>query len=124
MKTLEYQQRAVGELVDKTLRLLNDEGSRKKLVLEAPTGAGKTVMACQALAAIVDELHSRGGSRYQECAFIWFAPRKLHLQSYKSLKGAFAETRKLAHLGISFKIGRSTLSDANKRRSEAIFEAI
>ena len=35
-----------------------------------------------------------------------------------------AETRKLAHLGISFKIGRSTLSDANKRRSEAIFEAI
>lgn len=95
MKTLEYQQRAVGEIVDKTLRLLNDEGSRKKLVLEAPTGAGKTVMACQALAAIVDELHSRGGSRYQECAFIWFAPRKLHLQSYKSLKGAFAETRKL-----------------------------
>lgn len=95
MKTLEYQQRAVGELVDKTLRLLNDEGSRKKLVLEAPTGAGKTVMVCQALAAIVDELHSRGGSRYQECAFIWFAPRKLHLQSYKSLKGAFAETRKL-----------------------------
>ena len=35
-----------------------------------------------------------------------------------------AETRKLAHLGISFKIGRSTLADANKRRSEAIFESI
>ena len=35
-----------------------------------------------------------------------------------------AETRKLAHLGISFKIGRSTLSDANKRRPEAIFESI
>lgn len=35
-----------------------------------------------------------------------------------------AETRKLAHLGITFKIGRSTLADANKRRSEAIFEAI
>lgn len=35
-----------------------------------------------------------------------------------------AETRKLAHLGISFKIGRSTLADANKRRTEAIFEAI
>ena len=35
-----------------------------------------------------------------------------------------AETRKLAHLSITFKIGRSTLADANKRRPEAIFEAI
>lgn len=35
-----------------------------------------------------------------------------------------AETRKLAHLGINFKIGRSTLADANKRRPEAIFESI
>lgn len=34
-----------------------------------------------------------------------------------------AETRKLAHLGINFKIGRSTLADANKRRPEAIFES-
>ena len=34
------------------------------------------------------------------------------------------EARKLPHIGITFKIGRSTLADANKRRSEAIFEAI
>ena len=38
------------------------------------------------------------------------------------------DARKLSHLGITFKIGRSTLadanSDANRRRSEAIFEAI
>ena len=34
------------------------------------------------------------------------------------------EARKLLHIGITFKIGRSTLADANKRRSEAIFEAI
>ena len=95
MKTLQYQQRAVNELVDKTIRLLNDGGSRQKLVFEAPTGAGKTVMACQALATLIDEMHSRGGSKYQECAFIWFAPRQLHIQSYRSLKGAFAETRKL-----------------------------
>ena len=46
MKTLQYQQRAVGELVDKTIRLLNDDGSRLKLVFAAPTGAGQTVMAC------------------------------------------------------------------------------
>lgn len=35
-----------------------------------------------------------------------------------------AESRKLCHLGISFKIVRSTLADANARRSEAVFEAI
>lgn len=35
-----------------------------------------------------------------------------------------AETCKLSHLGITLKIGRSTLSDANKRRPVSIFEAI
>ena len=35
-----------------------------------------------------------------------------------------AETRKRAHPGITFKIGRSTLADANRRRPETIFEAI
>ncbi len=95
MKTLQYQQDAIKELTDKTIKLLNLGSSRRKIVFEAPTGAGKTVMACQTLANIVDELRTRSDSRYKECAFIWFAPRKLHLQSYMSLKGAFAETRKL-----------------------------
>jgi len=35
-----------------------------------------------------------------------------------------AEARKLSHLGISMMTSRSTLSDANKRRPEAVFEAI
>ena len=95
MKTLKYQQDAVSELTNKTIKLLNLGGSRRKIVFEAPTGAGKTVMTCQTLANIVDELRTRGDSRFKECAFIWFAPRKLHLQSYMSLKGAFGETRKL-----------------------------
>lgn len=95
MKNLAYQQKAVTELVDKTIRLLNLGGQRNKLVFEATTGAGKTVMACQMLAGLMDELHDRGDSRYQEVAFIWFAPRKLHIQSYEKLKGAFEETRTL-----------------------------
>ncbi len=95
MKNLAYQQKAVAELVDKTIRLLNLGGQRNKLVFEATTGAGKTVMACQMLAGLMDELHDRGDSRYQEVAFIWFAPRKLHIQSYEKLKGAFEETRTL-----------------------------
>ena len=35
-----------------------------------------------------------------------------------------ADTNKLAHIGILFKISRSTLADANMRRPHAIFEAI
>ncbi len=96
MKTLAYQQKAVAELTDKIIRLLNLGGHRRKIVFEAPTGAGKTVMACQTLANLVDDLKNRSDSRYEEVAFIWFAPRKLHLQSYASLKGAFSETRKLS----------------------------
>ena len=95
MKNIPYQQNAINELTDKTIRLLNLGGKRHKIVFEAPTGAGKTVMTCQTLANITDELKSRGDSRFQEVAYIWFAPRKLHLQSYASLKNAFGETRKL-----------------------------
>lgn len=95
MKNLAYQQKAVSDLIDKTIRLLNLGGQRNKLVFEATTGAGKTVMTCQMLAELRNEMRNRGGSRYQEVAFIWFAPRKLHLQSYNKLKGAFEETRTL-----------------------------
>ncbi len=95
MKTLQYQQEAIKQLVEKVIYQLNRSGSRRKIVFDAPTGAGKTVMACATLEAIVNELQNRGDSRYQECAFIWFAPRKLHIQSYDSLKKAFGESRKL-----------------------------
>ena len=49
MKELKYQVKAVNELVEKVIRLLNTSGNRKKLVFEAPTGAGKTVMASDML---------------------------------------------------------------------------
>lgn len=95
MKDFLYQSRAVEELTDKTIRLLNDGGSRRKIVFEAPTGSGKTVMACQTLSNIIDTLQSDGTNRFQEVAYIWFAPRKLHIQSYLKLKDAFNLGREL-----------------------------
>ena len=72
-----------------------------------------------------------GGERYTKHFNVW-----VHLvvmlyaviKRFDSLReittSLLADTKKLAHLGIMFKISRSTLADANKRRSEAIFEAI
>ena len=72
-----------------------------------------------------------GGERYTKRFNIW-----VHLvvmlyaviMRFDSLReitaSLLAEARKLNHLGLTFKIGRSTLADANKRRSEHIFEEI
>lgn len=95
MKDIKYQQVKGQELTDKVISLLNEGGNRRKIVFEAPTGSGKTVMACQTLANIADTLKSNGTNRYEEVAFIWFAPRKLHIQSYEKLKGVFANGREL-----------------------------
>lgn len=91
IKTLNYQQRAVNELVEKTTELLNEPGSRKRIVFKAPTGAGKTVMASQLLDQLTTELAEQG----KDIAIIWIAPNKLHQQSYMKMKNYFTETRVL-----------------------------
>ena len=72
-----------------------------------------------------------GGERYVKRFDYWthlIVMLYAVIQRFDSLReittSLLAETHKLGHIGIHFKIGRSTLADANKRRSEAIFEAI
>ncbi len=95
MKEIKYQQKYVRQLVDMTIDLLRLTGHRKTLIFKAPTGSGKTVMASQLLANLTEELQSRGDSPYQQVAFIWIAPNKLHQQSYFKMKNYFTETRLL-----------------------------
>ncbi len=95
MKEIKYQQKYVRQLVDMTIDLLRLSGHRKTLIFKAPTGSGKTVMASQMLADLTEELQSRGDSPYQQVAFIWIAPNKLHQQSYFKMKNYFTETRLL-----------------------------
>ncbi len=98
IKSLRYQQKAVNELIEKTVKLLNATGSRKKLIFKAPTGAGKTVMVSEMLSRIVAELPGRTDCMCSEVAFIWIAPNKLHEQSYFKMKNFFTETRELRPL--------------------------
>ncbi|MBR7093451.1 MAG: DEAD/DEAH box helicase family protein [Prevotella sp.] len=95
MKELRYQQRAVHDLVEKTIELLCLTGHRKQLVFKAPTGAGKTMMASQMLNELTEELQSRGDCPYQRVAYVWIAPNKLHQQSYFKMKEFFGETHLL-----------------------------
>ena len=94
-KEIKYQQKYVRKLVDETIDLLRLSGHRKTLIFKAPTGSGKTVMASQLLADLTEELQSRGDSPYQQVAYIWIAPNKLHQQSYFKMKNYFTETRLL-----------------------------
>ena len=72
-----------------------------------------------------------GGERYVKHFDAW---QHLVIMLYAVIKrfdslreitdSMFPETRKLAHLGISLMPRRPTLSDANARRKECVFEAI
>ena len=95
MKQLKYQEKAVRQLVETTVNLLGFNGNRRQVVLKAPTGAGKTVMASEMLATLTEELQSRSDLPFRQVAFIWIAPNKLHQQSYFKMKNFFTETKLL-----------------------------
>ncbi len=72
-----------------------------------------------------------GGERYVKSFDCWthlVVMLYAVIQRFDSLREITAsllgESRKLCHLGIGVKTSRSTLADANRRRSEAVFESI
>lgn len=91
MKQIRYQQKAVDDLVNKTIDLLGLRGNRHTLVFKSPTGSGKTVMASEMLMRLNQELAERPDAPYTEAAYIWIAPNKLHQQSYFKMKNYFTE---------------------------------
>lgn len=91
MKELRYQQKAVDELVSKTIDLMGLKGSRNALIFKSPTGSGKTVMASEMLGRLNQELTERPDAPFTQAAYIWIAPNKLHEQSYFKMKNRFTE---------------------------------
>lgn len=90
-----YQEEAVNNLTQHTYKLLQRSGSRLPLIFKAPTGAGKTVMMAAFLNKFCEELPEKLDLHKRKAAFIWIAPNKLYIQSYKALNGYFSETRSI-----------------------------
>ena len=87
MELKEYQKNAIKELLAYSKELLRS-GKGKKLVFQAPTGSGKTVMMAETLKQLVSEPEMT-----ELLSFIWVAPRQLHIQSKEKLEIYFEPTR-------------------------------
>ncbi len=77
------------EAKDKLIALLQSSlrrGSKKQLFLEAPTGAGKTVVMGAMLDEFTHTLPTNCECQARKVAYIWIAPNQLHIQSYERIK--------------------------------------
>jgi len=93
LKNLEYRNEALKELKKYFFKLLPETNTRTKIVFKAPTGSGKTVTMALLLRDLTNELPNQFKIPNKKVAYIWIAPNALHLQSYKSLKSFFEETK-------------------------------
>lgn len=90
-----YQEEAVDDLLKNTYKLLNRAGVRQPLIFKAPTGAGKTIIMAAFLNKLCEEIPERLELEKRKVAYVWIAPNKLYIQSYKSLKSYFSELRSI-----------------------------
>ncbi len=90
-----YQEEAVDSLIQNTCKLLQRPNARQQLVFKAPTGAGKTIMMAAFLNKFCEELPDKLELQKRKAAFVWIAPNKLYIQSYKALKEYFSELRSI-----------------------------
>ena len=82
MQLKNYQINAVNGLIEKSKKLL--EIGNKSLILKSPTGSGKTIILAEFIQRLVKDNASNN-----IFSFVWFAPRKLHIQSKEKLEKYF-----------------------------------
>lgn len=105
----DFQETAVKTLLRHTYEALPQADSQIPVLLEAPTGSGKTIMMAAYLERLTDELHLQPGL-HNNVAFIWFAPNTLHIQSFQSLQKLYADTNKLTCIDLSNLSNNPTLN--------------
>ncbi len=105
----EFQEKAVKSLLAHTFDTINTVPTQIPILLEAPTGSGKTVMMASYLERLVEELPLQPGL-HGNVAFIWFAPNTLHIQSFISLQKLYSDTKKLNCIDLSDLSGNPVLN--------------
>ena len=100
----EFQERAVKELVDSCSNMLDRQNRQNVLVLQSPTGSGKTIMA----ASFINRLIKR---REDEVCFVWVTIGKgeLQIQSKNSLNRFFKGSPAVRLIEDEFNGGRSII---------------
>jgi len=80
-----YQEKAVGQLIQEAIKLLDFNGPGETLVFQAPTGSGKTIMTAKFIEELIKELPN------EDICFVWMSIGKgdLHLQSKHALEKVF-----------------------------------
>lgn len=90
MNLKKYQTDAIAKLLNRSKELLNS-GTNRKIIFQAPTGSGKTIMMAQ----LLSEMTSDPLFANQSFSFIWAAPRKLHHQSREKLSKYYSQSQTL-----------------------------
>ena len=97
----DYQEKAIRQLCEKTNDLLELQGN-KTIIFKAPTGSGKTVMVAEYIKDLVE--HRSDGRTF---AFLWMAPRQLHIQSKEKLEKHYFDSKALRCVSFEDLIDRT-----------------
>ena len=90
MNLKKYQLDAITKLIVRSSELLT-KGSNRKIIFQAPTGSGKTIIIAQ----LLSEMTTDPSFKNESFSFIWAAPRKLHHQSKKKLTTYYKQSHQL-----------------------------
>jgi len=85
----DYQKEAVTESKERVNKLLG-KPNNPICIFKAPTGSGKTIMMAEFLKEFIEHRDD-----HRSFAFIWAAPRKLHIQSKESLEKYYFDNKAL-----------------------------
>lgn len=100
-----YQEKAVDQLVKKTVELLGHDGPGEVCVFQAPTGSGKTVIMAKFIEALIKEIPK------DDVCFVWMSIGKgdLHVQSKHSLGKIFNGFPRVSLVEEAFGGGRERI---------------